>query len=351
MMNREKGIAWKTLCWLAMLWLLPAWGICLAEPELPDTLYHNPDGGSYYHADANCPSVKADYLPMQPFDSALLSDAPYSGLKPCPICTAGERAAIPAYKPHVESTDDGQSVEGVAANIQTGEAARAFAESFFASPYVAEPPDGRILTVAQTEDGWMAEAVSSDSSQPALTLLFASDGRIWQYQNEAYPLPALNTFALEADLPIDFIHRLDEIRLALFPMMEYAQGGVYARTQDGLTRYCALDDFSTWMVLSGENRVAGFGDLDGNDVRYGAYLTRREAVAAACAASPEGKAYVPVQARFIVEEDSSRGDAPLVPAWEIVLGESADSTGKQVCVVVDAATGDIVSLQDEYGNG
>ncbi|MDD3337141.1 MAG: hypothetical protein PHI98_16790 [Eubacteriales bacterium] len=43
---------WATmLLTLCCLFLTPNG---LAESELPATLYHNPAGGSYYHADANC---------------------------------------------------------------------------------------------------------------------------------------------------------------------------------------------------------------------------------------------------------------------------------------------------------
>lgn len=54
----------------------------------PDTLlYYNPDGGSYYHADANCPSVKEEYLPLP--GSFPYSDlASHKSLFPCLQCGA-----------------------------------------------------------------------------------------------------------------------------------------------------------------------------------------------------------------------------------------------------------------------
>lgn len=57
-----------------------------------NTMYYNPDGGSCYHADRNCPSVSQRYLPLQgSFDWAERNNAPYSVLAPCGICHAPQR--------------------------------------------------------------------------------------------------------------------------------------------------------------------------------------------------------------------------------------------------------------------
>ena len=53
---------------------------------LPDTLYYNPQGGSYWHADADCKTVKADYLPLTPFSSSAINEDAVKHLSPCPIC-------------------------------------------------------------------------------------------------------------------------------------------------------------------------------------------------------------------------------------------------------------------------
>lgn len=56
------------------------------------TMYYNPDGGSRYHADRNCPSVSQRYLPLQgSFRWAERNNAPYSALSPCGICHAPQR--------------------------------------------------------------------------------------------------------------------------------------------------------------------------------------------------------------------------------------------------------------------
>lgn len=52
----------------------------------PDALYFNPDGGSCYHTDANCPSVSSDALPLTPIPDADLTAEPYAHLSPCPVC-------------------------------------------------------------------------------------------------------------------------------------------------------------------------------------------------------------------------------------------------------------------------
>lgn len=58
------------------------------------TLYYNPDGGSRYHADINCPSASPKYLPFAGrFSQTQLWDAPYIDLLPCGLCGAPEREA------------------------------------------------------------------------------------------------------------------------------------------------------------------------------------------------------------------------------------------------------------------
>lgn len=56
----------------------------------PDTvLYYNPDGGSYYHIDANCPSTKAKYLPFKgQFKFSQINEDKYRDLSPCVDCGA-----------------------------------------------------------------------------------------------------------------------------------------------------------------------------------------------------------------------------------------------------------------------
>lgn len=59
----------------------------MSADSLPDTLYFNPDGGKYYHYDANCRSVSRKYLPLTPFANELLTMRPeFSVLTGCPIC-------------------------------------------------------------------------------------------------------------------------------------------------------------------------------------------------------------------------------------------------------------------------
>lgn len=51
-------------------------------------LYYNKNGGSYYHAEAECPDVGKKYLPMASFEFSKLSESPYNKLKPCDTCGA-----------------------------------------------------------------------------------------------------------------------------------------------------------------------------------------------------------------------------------------------------------------------
>lgn len=56
-------------------------------------LYWNPDGGSYYHADPNCPSTDPKYLPFKgEFVYRDINAGDYADLKPCGECGAPLRA-------------------------------------------------------------------------------------------------------------------------------------------------------------------------------------------------------------------------------------------------------------------
>ena len=55
-------------------------------------LYYNTDGGSYYHADKNCPRVSEKYLPLKgSFKYSELNDTKYKKLQPCQECGAPDR--------------------------------------------------------------------------------------------------------------------------------------------------------------------------------------------------------------------------------------------------------------------
>lgn len=51
-------------------------------------MYYNKNGGSFYHAEAECPDVGKKYLPMASFEFSKLSESPYNKLKPCDTCGA-----------------------------------------------------------------------------------------------------------------------------------------------------------------------------------------------------------------------------------------------------------------------
>lgn len=83
--GREDGWTWALHQWRdEALYALTG-----EEPEI-DTrtmYYYNPEGGSHYHADANCRSVSSKYLPMtEKFAVSSLDEAPFSQLTPCSVC-------------------------------------------------------------------------------------------------------------------------------------------------------------------------------------------------------------------------------------------------------------------------
>ena len=65
------------------------------DPEIPDAdtpLYRNPNGGSNYHLDQNCPGVKEQYLPLTGgFTYGDLDGDEYKKLTPCVYCAAPDR--------------------------------------------------------------------------------------------------------------------------------------------------------------------------------------------------------------------------------------------------------------------
>ena len=55
-------------------------------PEDDRELYFNPNGGSYYHADQYCSSVRDKYKPLGTFTYAELDSGRYLDLEPCTVC-------------------------------------------------------------------------------------------------------------------------------------------------------------------------------------------------------------------------------------------------------------------------
>lgn len=64
-------------------------------PTANTLMYYNPDGGKLYHANPECSSVAADYLPLTSFKFGLvLSDDKFSRLEPCDTCDAPPKSAL-----------------------------------------------------------------------------------------------------------------------------------------------------------------------------------------------------------------------------------------------------------------
>ena len=57
-------------------------------------LYYNPDGGQYYHASANCSTIKSKFLPLSPFKYSELDTGAYAELEPCAGCTPPKRKSV-----------------------------------------------------------------------------------------------------------------------------------------------------------------------------------------------------------------------------------------------------------------
>ena len=67
-------------------------GRALPYPDDSTLLYYNQDGGKYYHAIANCSTVKEQYLPCPSLDGQL--EPLRTGAEPCPGCAPAKRKAV-----------------------------------------------------------------------------------------------------------------------------------------------------------------------------------------------------------------------------------------------------------------
>jgi len=54
-------------------------------------LYYNPKGGSMYHADPECSSVRKELRPLTSFYFSQLDEEPYKNLSRCTKCNAPPR--------------------------------------------------------------------------------------------------------------------------------------------------------------------------------------------------------------------------------------------------------------------
>lgn len=336
----------------------------LAESELPATLYHNPAGGSYYHADANCPSVHTKYLPLTPFDSTLLPSAPYSELKPCPCCLSGVKAVVPTYQPSAADEGNIASQTSDAAAIETSMQAAAFANAFFTSPYVGEAnvPEGLSVTISQTEDGWRAEAIGTGGAQ--LTLLFDEKGHVALYQNVDYPLPMLEDGALpieEADdtaYPWDVLSSIDEITRSYFGK-SYDAIACYGVKGDTYAYQMDLFDFFVLCRIEPTFKLVGLGDLSQNACSYDGYLSRGEAVTLAREALGSAYGLSTAQTNALVLSQTSfnpnayqplADDLPLT-YWYIGFAITSDGKNGAYQVELDAKTGEILETKNPDTSG
>ena len=75
-------------------WQLPPRQTVTPAPDGSQPLYYNPDGGSMYHMDQNCPSIRDEFLPLQ--GSFPYSDlGSYRHLTPCLKCNAPTQTLPP----------------------------------------------------------------------------------------------------------------------------------------------------------------------------------------------------------------------------------------------------------------
>lgn len=78
------------VCFFVVLLTLCLGASCAENSDLQGTVYWiNPDGGSRYHVDQNCPSISPRYLPLPvSITTEDLKKEPYNLLIPCNVCGA-----------------------------------------------------------------------------------------------------------------------------------------------------------------------------------------------------------------------------------------------------------------------
>ena len=115
---------WENLPLKTKVFIWDDKGRQMYAPELPDPatpLYRNPNGGSSYHLNANCPGVKEQYLPLEGgFTYGDLESDAYKKLTPCVYCAAPARLATlyeryraAAEQIGAEITDEAKAAFGV----------------------------------------------------------------------------------------------------------------------------------------------------------------------------------------------------------------------------------------------
>ena len=115
---------WENLPLKTKVFIWDDKGRQMYAPELPDPatpLYRNPNGGSSYHLNANCPGVKEQYLPLEGgFTYGDLESDAYKKLTPCVYCAAPARLATlyeryraAAEQIGAEITDEAKAAFGI----------------------------------------------------------------------------------------------------------------------------------------------------------------------------------------------------------------------------------------------
>ncbi len=66
-------------------------GRVLPYPDDDLSLYYNPEGGQYYHADQDCDSVRKKFRPLTEFKYSELDAEAYASLTQCPSCNPVKR--------------------------------------------------------------------------------------------------------------------------------------------------------------------------------------------------------------------------------------------------------------------
>ena len=170
--------------------------------------YINPDGGTKYHYNQNCPSVHPRYLPL-PVSISMddLTKEPYSQLSPCSVCVYSE-----------DNTDRSES----------GLSPLAWYESR-AEAIIEEAGFDRSLmeaVEAQYDDGDVLVTLSNADNSFFAYCMMDADGNLWEFRHITNPWQEEEIVREREDITNDIV---EECCIKLNQYMETIQPGLSSR--------------------------------------------------------------------------------------------------------------------------
>ena len=241
--------------------------------------------------------------------------------------------------------------------IDTVSQAEQYAERFLSHPYVALRPDDGTLAAKEQGGTWIC-SLTAENGSANVTLRFDRSGRVLQLACDLYPVCSLDGISLAAKLdvlPRERFIQANQICDALFPGDIWCCGDIIGQTDAHYT--VVGDGFNSTLTyyfvfeLDPAMRLVGFGDLRQPEVRYGSYVSRKEAERIAQEAVRKaypGQCELNItQAEFVTSSGYFNEGPVSVPFWFVAINDGSlehyelciDAKDGAVQELLDAATG------------